>query len=484
MDETRRLAEWLAGLRYEDLPREVVDFTKRFILDDVGCLLGGAVQLGNKALLKDVLTAGEKEECTIPVYGYKTSAPSAALLNGAFICGWDYDSSALGGSHLGSQTAAVLAMAERELADGREIITAECAGIETQCRIGINHGYGTDFPHPWHSNTVLGPFAAAAAAGKILGFDAKQMENALAIATHNLGGNYQHYYGWGSSMKRIRCGIGAWSGVRAALLAREGLEGPLEALEGPGGFLEAINGRADDGSPFYNQELITDGLGTKWYTLTYRSKGGACYCVSALGSALETILMLKDRYLFRPEDVESVTLEFANMHTLRECNWITGTELGATPEQRLGSSGWSARWMAAETLLIGKPTIRNQLRNIRPYGRYREIEELSKKVSCRINREYYDELDRKGIYYPDQAGRVLIKLKDGKVLDGEPLPYKGLNDARPENLHTFDSLAQKLAEQATAAGLSKAKQTRIVEFIQNLDNKPHLLNLIPQLIRG
>ena len=483
MNETQKLAQWLADLRFEDLPSNVVDFTKRFILDDLGCMLGGALQLGNKALLRDVLASGEKEECTITVYGHKTSAPSAALLNGAFLCGWDHDSSAKGGSHLGSQTAAVLAMAERELADGKEFITAECAGIEAQCRIGLNRGYGTEFPHPWHSNTTLGPFAAAAATGKILKFDPEMMENALAIATHNLGGNYQHYYGWGSSMKRIRTGIGAWSGIRAALLAREGLEGPKEALEGKGGFLEAMNGRADDGSPFFDPTLIAEGLGTAWYTPTYRSKGGACYCVSALGSALETTLMLKGTHGLRYEDVDSVTLEFPNKITLRECNWITGTELGSSPEQRLGSSGWSARWMVAEALVVGKPSIRNQLNNIRPYGMYREIGELSKRVSCRMNLEYYAELDKKGIYYPEQAGRVIIRLKNGTVLEGQPLPYMGLNDSRPENLHTFDSLSLKLEGQATTAGISKVKQLRIVDFIRNLEDQPQILTLIPQLVR-
>ncbi len=483
MNETRQLAQWLSDLSYQDLPSNVVDCTKRFLLDDIGCMLGGALQLGNKALLSHVLNTGENEQSTILVYGYKTSTPSTALINGAFLCGWDYDSSSQGGSHLGSQTAANLAMAERELANGKEVITAECAGIEVQSRIGMNHGYGTEFPHPWHSNTTLGPFAAAVAVGKILRFDADTMENALAIASHNLGGNYQHYFGWGSNMKRIRCGIGAWSGVRAALLAARGLEGPKEALEGKGGFLEAMNGRADDGTPFFDQGLITEGLGNVWYTSTYRSKGGACYCVSALGSALETILMLKSKHDFKLQDIESITAEFPDRMTLRECNWITGTELGATPEQRLGSSGWSARWMIAETLVVGKPTIRTQLNNIRPYGAYREIEELSKKVSCRINLEYYADLHKKGIYYPAQAGRVIIRLKNGTVLDGQPLPYKGLRDARAENLHTFDSLAQKLEEQATPAGISKTKQARIVEFIRNLEDKPHLLTLIPQLLR-
>ena len=484
MNETKQLAQWLSRLRYEDLPNNVVDFTKKFLLDDLGCMIGGALQLGNKALLTHVLDSEENTQSTVVVYGNKTSAPSAALLNGAFLCGWDYDSSSKGGSHLGSQTAAALAMAERELANGKELITAECAGIETQSRIGLNHGYGSEFPYPWHSNTTLGPFAAAAATGKILGFDAETMENALAIASHNLGGNYQHYYGWGSNMKRIRCGIGAWSGVRAALLAREGLEGPKEALEGKGGFLEAMNGRADDGTPLFDPRLISEGLGDTWYTATYRSKGGACYCVSALGSALETALMLRDTHGIRYREIESVTAEFPDKITLRECNWITGTELGATPAQRLGSSGWSARWMIAETLVAGKPTMRTQLRNIRPYGMYREIEELSEKVSCRINLEYYADLRKKGIYYPAQAGRVIIRLKNGTVLEGQPLPYKGLSDARAENLHTFDSLTQKLEDQATPAGISKTKQARIVEFIRNLEDKPQILTLIPQLLRG
>jgi len=107
MSVTHDLAKWLAELCYDDLPEPVVDFTKRFLLDDVGCMLGGALQLGNKALLRAVLSRGERGASTVAVYGDKTSPPNAALVNGAFICGWDYDSGATGGGHMGSQTAAV-----------------------------------------------------------------------------------------------------------------------------------------------------------------------------------------------------------------------------------------------------------------------------------------------------------------------------------------------------------------------------------------
>lgn len=384
---------------------------------------------------------------------------------------------------MGSQSAAMLALAERELADGKEIITAECAGIEAQCRIGAADGHGTGSSFPWHPNTMLGPFAAAVSTGKILKFDADMMENAIAIVTHNLGGNYQHYYTWGSSMKRIRCGIGAWSGVRAALLAKEGITGPREALEGSKGFLEAMTGRTQDGKPYFNLTSIIEGLGSRWYTLSYRSKGGACLCVSALGSPLETALAMKNQHRLKPEEIDSVMIEFAPGITLRECDWILGTELGKTPEQRLGSSGWSARWMIAEALTVGKPTIREQLRNIRPYGRYREIESLSNRISCSLNEAYYAELDRKGVYYPGQAGRVIIRLKNGRILDGQPLPYKGLNDRRAENLHTLESLAIKLGEQADAAGISKAKQDRIVEYVTNLEDEANILPLMSQIVR-
>ena len=483
MGETKDLAKWLAGLRFSDLPDTVVDFTKRFILDDVGCMIGGALQLGNKALMRDVLASGEKPQSTIAVYGHKTSAPSAALVNGAFICGWDYDCMATGGAHLGSQSAALIAMSEMKLVNGREMITAECAGIEAQCRIGSAGAFTGAYRYPWHSNTTLGPFAAAVTTGKILEFDADTMENAIAIVLHSMGGNYQHFYTYGSSMKRIRCGIGAWSGIRAALLAKEGIVGPSQALEGSMGFLEVMAGRKDDGTPCFDSKRITEELGGKWYLYSYNSKGGACLCVSPLGSALETTLALRKEYHLKTDEIESVVIEFPNEFSLRQCNWILGTQLGDTPEQRLGSSGWSARWMIAEALVMGKPSIRVQLNNSRPYGRYVEIEELSSRISCRVNEEYYKELDKKGIYYPRQAGRVITKLKSGRVLDGAPLPYKGLNDAKAENMHTLESLTVKLEEQATTAGISKMKQDRIVKFISNLEDEETVLPLTSQFVR-
>ena len=486
MNETRDFAAWLARLRYNDLPENVVDFAKRFIFDDVGLLLGGALQLGNKALMRDVLAQGEKPESTIPVYGLKTSAPNAALLNGAFICGWDYDAMTkpeVSGAHMSSEFAAALALVERELPDGKEMITAVCAGIEAQARVGsANRPYGWRI-YPWHTNTTLGPIAGAVAAGKILNFNEETMENAIAICTHTMGGNYQHMLGWGSSMKRIRCGIGAQAGLRAALLAREGLTGPKEALEGSKGYVETMFWRGDGQPPYGDLGLLTKDFGKLWYTPTFTSKGGGCYCVSAMGSSIEATLALKSRYGFRPEDVESVVIEFNEPGQVASNFSNLGTMLGETPEQRLGTSGWSAQWLIAETILLGKPTIDVQLNNIRPYGRYREIEELSKKISGRGNVEYYKE-HFKGRPYPHEAGRVLITLKDGRLLDGEPIPFIGQEMSDGSIYYnTMETLKVKLAEQAPLAGISQHKQDRIIDICYHMKDQKDLLPLIANIVR-
>jgi 2-methylcitrate dehydratase PrpD len=484
MSITHDLAKWLAELRYNDLPTAVVDVTKRFLLDDVGCMLGGALQLGNKALHRVVRRQREQGTSTIAVYGTKTSPTNAALINGAFICGWDYDSGATGGGHMGSQTAALLAMAEIEPATGEEIVTAECAGIEAQCRIGIaTDGVGEAHTHPWHSNTTLGPFAAAVTAGKLLGLDAETMEHAIALAAQTLGGNYQHYYGRGSSMKRIRCGIGAWSGIRAALLAHEGILGPPGALDGERGYLRAMHGREPARSPFIDSHRITEDVGEKWYTHSYRTKGGACFCCSACGSALETALALKRRHRFDPRDIESVSVTVPDMDTYTEVAQHLGAELGTTPVQRLATSGWSIRWMLAETLLLGCPTIRVQLNNVRPYGHFKDIEELSRRIDWRIDEAYYRVLAQTHVY-PSQSGRVVIRMKNGSVYQGAPLPYVGcrMSDGTI-NSATAAQLTVKLVEQAKAAGIPEERSVELIDVIGTMEEQEGITPLIRLVVR-
>ncbi|MYF06343.1 MAG: MmgE/PrpD family protein, partial [Rhodospirillaceae bacterium] len=49
---TARVATWAAGLAYGDIPSDVVEFTKRSILDGIGCAVRG-LEFETGALILD-----------------------------------------------------------------------------------------------------------------------------------------------------------------------------------------------------------------------------------------------------------------------------------------------------------------------------------------------------------------------------------------------------------------------------------------------
>src|SRR5262245_62355822 len=79
MDQlTERLVEYALALSYEDLPPEVVERTKRLILDTVGCALGAAPWQAPsiaRALAADVQS---RTPATVMVGGQQTSPAMAA----------------------------------------------------------------------------------------------------------------------------------------------------------------------------------------------------------------------------------------------------------------------------------------------------------------------------------------------------------------------------------------------------------------------
>ena len=84
MDVINDLARNVVDVGYEDLPREAIDITKKFIIDTIGVGLAGTSVPGNAGILDLVREWGGKEESTILVYGIKTPSPEAAFINSLF----------------------------------------------------------------------------------------------------------------------------------------------------------------------------------------------------------------------------------------------------------------------------------------------------------------------------------------------------------------------------------------------------------------
>ena len=261
---SKQLAEFSAGLRYDDLPPEIVNEAKRLLLDTIGCGLGGyEVEKGQIAVTFAQRTGGLGESTILGV-GAKVPGGMAAFANGELMNALDWNA-LLPPSHTPPYVMpTAMALAEAQGKSGKDLITAVVLGLEVAGRVGTSLGglraTKGGFPvRVWGiSSTQLG---ATASAASILGLDTDRMLHALGISAFyapvpsHVKYNYTEEVGYA---KYAPSGWVAQGGVTTAQLAEMGYRGDITFLEGDKGFW-AMNG-AQSWAP----EKITDGLGESW----------------------------------------------------------------------------------------------------------------------------------------------------------------------------------------------------------------------------
>src|SRR5689334_11289532 len=92
MNETREVARFVSELRYEHLPKDVIERAKDLILDQVGIMIALATLPWSKAIYEYVRDWGDAtRESTVAHYGYKTKAENAVFANSSFGHGFEID---------------------------------------------------------------------------------------------------------------------------------------------------------------------------------------------------------------------------------------------------------------------------------------------------------------------------------------------------------------------------------------------------------
>src|SRR5690606_5887050 len=92
MDVAATYADFAHQLAYEDLPGEVVEATRKLILDQLGVMLVGSAAAGVDSLLAAGRAWGGAAEATVPVHGDRLPAHHAALIGGTMARAHDFDS--------------------------------------------------------------------------------------------------------------------------------------------------------------------------------------------------------------------------------------------------------------------------------------------------------------------------------------------------------------------------------------------------------
>src|SRR6201746_103140 len=249
-DETATLAAYVADLKFDDIPREVLERAKILTLD----FLGSAVRARRDAestpsLLRmlEALALDGRGEAT--VFGdSKTWTPAvAALLNGALGHSLDFDDTHADSSLHPSAPVVPAAFAVGEItgASGRDVLTAIVAGYEVCCRLGTARAPTSHYARGFHPTATAGTFGAAAAAAKLYGLSAEQIVAAFGVSGSQAAGSLQFLVN-GAWNKRYQVGAAAMNGVIAATLARNDFVGSSESVEGKHGLLV---GYSDDAHP-------------------------------------------------------------------------------------------------------------------------------------------------------------------------------------------------------------------------------------------
>lgn len=287
------LGAFVATLRYEDLPAEIVSAVKIRLLDVLAGALTG-YSFGNHASLLTILPDGD--EAVVWGNGRRLSLRDAILVN-TFLAHSTYmeDGSRFTGGHPSSALIpAAVSIAALTNASGRDLLTAIVAGYEIFLRMGTAI-FPSTVVRGFQSTAVLASSASAAVGAHLLRLSAAQATHALAISC-SLGVGLKEALKCSSSQP-LQVGRSSEGGVFAAQFARGGALGADSIIEH--GFLKAFA----EGTVGLH---ILEGLGTTFNTRnTYMKLHGGCRGTHA---PVDVVTALVRREGLNPADIKMGTV--------------------------------------------------------------------------------------------------------------------------------------------------------------------------------
>lgn len=465
-----QLGEFVARLKFSDLPPNVVDKGKALINHSVTVALACSKLprvLQAKAAVSEHESLGTREVgrgqgATVWAEGGRVTRVGAVFANGVAIAVNNQCDSYHMLTHPGVLIIpAGIATAESAGRSGQELLTAIVAGYEVQCRVARDFIPSTQ-ARGYRSSPTYGILGCAATAAKLMRLNDAQTVSAIALAASFAG----------SLIEGQRTGVmdadfaeaqAARNGMWAATLAAQGFVGAPTALEGDGGFYNAFTGNNKGdlsytftGPPKARFEDVVAGLGKHWEVLDVKFK-----IYPTPGFNQPVIWLTHDlvaQHGLKPELVDSITLEMNYLETLYpsprfpRSNSLDGNAFGRTT------------FMLAYTAVNGDyPVIEdydpNQIGAGADAAMKAQVSALQKRVEVigEVGRECF-------------APRITFKLKDGRHIVGE---YHGR-----ELMWDFAKDAQELRRFIPGLPIKADQYDRLVVAISGLDKATSVDELV------
>ena len=502
---TQALIDNVLNTRFEDIEPEVVDNTKRRILDMVGDIIGGAKCPGNPELAALINGWKGKQEATIFGFGGKGPAHDVALLNAIF--GRSFDRGPLTliiegdgkpgtiyidgkplrrfANHITETTVpTALAMGETMNISGKELITAIVAGDDLAARLYIandrtppGQASSPDLPPAPMTRGTTTTFGSTAIAGIMLGLDHTQMNHAFGLAMMLGGGGSVMFPGQapqtpkplkqGSTDNRQAANPG-WLGIKDPFFLAQMAAGGYEETVGTkmSNGIEARNGinaaqLAKAGwpgvkDPFFGErggyypgllscnrrERITRNLGKHHIVeQVFKPWPGG----RPTNAPTEAALNIVRKHDINPDDITEITLFLSP--AAAAVHYSKPYIVGDYPTM---SSLWSFYFAVGSTLF--RKSSKNE--------NFTEEKIRDPKLQALIRKVKLDNLNKaEGI-------ELQVKMKDGQVFS----EYVARALGEPYRPMSRDDLVSKFLEQVAFSRLVLLKQTKkLISLLEKLE---------------
>ncbi len=317
----------IADVRFSDLGTAITSAMDRAMMDSIGIAHMG-YEFMAPSFLRYAKMVGGVPEATILGDQRRVSAGLAAGVNSTMA----YNSNMMEsgpGDHLFDALAHTgIAMGERLGASGRDIVTAVAIAYELNAvfyksaRAKDRHGYVNTKKHT--------PVCVAVCAGKLLGLDADQLNNAIGIAwlieppAMDLSLKFNVFTGLGSMYNLMICQLG----TQAALLTQSGVEGPRNTMEQDG---------------LYHHESLAEFSPAECYHVAHELHLKPWLGSRTSTGAIQLALEIVEENGIAPENIEQVTI---NAH-----RFYQNYPFGCLEPRSYFEGLFSVPWIIANALL-------------------------------------------------------------------------------------------------------------------------------------
>jgi 2-methylcitrate dehydratase PrpD len=456
MDSSSLFAKNLKEIQFDDLPRKVVDETKKQILDILGVAIGGFSQRGAKELRELILEWGGKEESSVIGTSVKVPVPNAAHANATMAHCLDYDDvHEKAVMHSGvAIIPTCLAMAEfKGGLSGKDLITAVALGVDMMCRLALATTPGkSPVELGWHLTTLFGFLGVAGTAARILGLNEEGIVNAIGIGYHQSCGNGQTVKD-GALTKRLGPGFAVKGGITSALLAEKGITGAHNALEGQWG-LYNLYMHGD-----YGPNILIEDLGRRFEGVNVAIKPYPC--CRGIHPAIDAALALKNEHGFKKEDIQEIVIYVTEAHYSLLCS---PEDAKCNPRNPVDAQ-FSIPWGVATAIANNQVTLDDYTEAAIKSDM---IKEITKKM--RIEKD-------NGLRRPDKMEPTRIEIMTSGGQDYSKVVEHPLGSL--ERPMTLEDCSRKFRD--CAKRLGHEKTNRVIEMVGQLDELSDVGELFPLL---